>query len=280
MTAQMAETLAQPAAQSAVVRRRSWWQFSLLSLLLLLVAGCAVAAWIGELRRRETAERELVELQAKMRALRKAVGITDDQPDVLKITDDKLVHVRALYPYDDLSWRWRIYLPPGKKWNLYYSHGAKWDDGRGVFGSGGGFSSLSCEGEFTLEAKVMRMLNGRPYLSYRAWHSGGATMLPEEGLRTLTSNGKVLVEATGGTKQATFANGGHIPLLRFQRELGPGSILDTQRVRGAELFNHSLSPIDGLPEYGISIALVENTPAFRGGQPPPPQTPLPGVSGP
>jgi hypothetical protein len=38
-----------------VVRRRSWWQFSLLSLLLLLVAGCAVAAWIGELRRPDLA---------------------------------------------------------------------------------------------------------------------------------------------------------------------------------------------------------------------------------
>jgi hypothetical protein len=265
MTTQLAETVAQPAAQTAVVRSRSWWQFSLLSLLLLLVAGCAVAAWIGELRRRETAERELVELQAKMRALRNAVGITDDQPDVLTITDDKLVHVRALYPLDELSWRWRIYLPPGKQWSVYYSHGEKWDDARGVFEGGGGSSGISCDGEFTLEATIVRRLNGRPYLSYRAWKSGGATLLPEEGLRALASNGTVLWEATGSAKQATFDNGGHIPLLRFQRMLGIGSSLGEARQSP-----DNLGSMEGLPEYGISIALLE----YTNGPPPPPQLPL------
>ena len=234
--------------------RRAWWQFSLFSLLLLLLAGCAVAAWIGEMRRREAAERDTAHVKAAMRDLRTAVGLTDDRPDVLKITDEKQVYVRAFPPHDDLAWQWRIYVPPGRRWRVCISHGETWDESQQRY-SGGSDSLLNVDGEFTLNARIVRKLSdGRPFITAGTVRSSMGTLLPEKGLATLGSDGKLTAAYTGIKQQEVFAPNGPIPLLRWHRQWGPGSSLD-----GANLSNAQETAPAPFPEYGLTIHLEQST---------------------
>jgi hypothetical protein len=86
-------------------QRRNLWRYSLRWLLTLVVVGCLAAAWFGEKRRREAAEQE-------NRKLRVALGIVDEDPGFLSISDPSKVHVRSIFfPHDELHWRWQIYTP-------------------------------------------------------------------------------------------------------------------------------------------------------------------------
>lgn len=135
------------------------FRFSLLTAILVLtivaLAIVVVLQW-----------REIFPLETKVRQLRTEVGS-------LTIDDSSLSQAIQLRQQDPNIWRWRIYLPPGGQYKLKEAGGllppraGKPDElwlqdvdkaKRGV--SRGEFSGVPLEGEFTLEASLLRRENG------------------------------------------------------------------------------------------------------------------------
>jgi hypothetical protein len=196
--------------------RRRWRQFSLLWLLALVVAGCLVAAWYGERRRREAAEELVRQKETEIRDLRVQLGILDDSPPVLNTSDKHQIHVRLLPPRNEMEWRWRIFVPPGKSWNIQTSFGEQWIEER-YWGSEPG-TSLKFDGEFTLVARICRELDGQALLEVQQGSSTLRSRFPDEGLAVLRGYGTSTGMVAGAAKQESFDAGGEITLLRWQRE--------------------------------------------------------------
>ena len=195
-------------------RRRGWGQFSLVSLLLLAVIGCLVGAYIAEVRRRQAAESLLREKDAEIRQNRIDLGLLDDQPNVLTIIDPTKVYIRHL-PWQDprTAWRWRVYLPPRTQWKLHVTAGDSMDDSGQLLGSGGG-TDLGVSGEFTLEGRLVRHLNGRPYVELRWGKRNLSSSLPDSGVAILESSGKRTLQIAGQKAQETFDSDAVIELVR------------------------------------------------------------------
>jgi hypothetical protein len=96
----MSTNLDSPADRSPALRRR--FQFSLRSLLLFTLFTALVLTSVLMHRRLSEAERELVKL-------RNVAGY-------LKIDDESKLYAIALDTYERHTWKWRIYMPKGKKY--------------------------------------------------------------------------------------------------------------------------------------------------------------------
>ena len=196
---------------SSLPRRRGWGQFSLLSLTILVVAGCLGAAWYGEKQRR-------TQVEAEVRKLRFALGITHERDGVLDVSDRTKVHVRMMTPHDELQWRWRIFVPPGNTWHIRTSQGEQWDEEQSRYSGGGGGTDLGLDGEFTLEAQVIRDLDGVAFLEIRHCQGEGRSRMPEAGVAILRGKGKPLRKVLGNMEQQSLDNSGEIELLRWYKE--------------------------------------------------------------
>lgn len=169
----MAATLeTSPAAPTAAPppapRRRRFWQFSLLSLLLLATIGCLIGAWLGERRQRRETEERLKAKEAEIRQYRIDLGLLDDMPGMLVVSDPQQVHIRRLPSSDPMTqWRWRLYLPPGKRWLLGTSQGEEWDETRGDFRGSSGGTNFDERGEIILEARLERDAEGKTHVRMR-----------------------------------------------------------------------------------------------------------------
>jgi hypothetical protein len=191
--------------------RRGWGQFSLLSLIILVVAGCLGAAWYGEKQRRTRAE-------AEFRKLRVELGIIDDRQGILDVSDRTKVHVWNMAPHNELEWRWRVFVPPGNTWHIRTSHGEEWDDEQNRFSGGGAGTGLDLDGEFNLEAQVVRNLDGVAYLEVRHGRGAMRSRLPDAGVEVLRGKGKRQWKVLGNLEQQSLANSGEIELLRWYRD--------------------------------------------------------------
>jgi AraC-like DNA-binding protein len=67
-------------SEVAPLGRRRWWQFSLLSLLLLFVIACLIAGYVGQSRRMEEARREIARRDETIKRLRQELGLEEDLP--------------------------------------------------------------------------------------------------------------------------------------------------------------------------------------------------------
>ena len=133
-------------------RRRIRPRFSLLTVMLAMaLVACGITIW--------QLWRELVPLRAEVRQMRSQLGF-------LSVDDESLPYAIQVHEWNDEIWRWRIYLPPGGKYQLYQyggqfpAHGGTPDTNwlqaiqNGPRISGGVYSSIQFQGEFTLEARL------------------------------------------------------------------------------------------------------------------------------
>jgi hypothetical protein len=239
-----APTQAPPAAP-----RRSYWQFSLFSLLLLVVIGCLVGAWLGERRQRREAEDRLKAKEAENRQYRIDLGLLDDAPGMLVISDPQQVHLRQLPSFKPRHWRWRLYLPPGRQWRLATSQGEVWDETRSDFRGSGSGTSFDERGEITLEGGIMRDEDGRTHVQILWGDRGSAAWIPDAGMRVLESNGQRTMKIGGSPKQESLPPSARVELLRWHVALSEGDnyLQDTTPV-GQRIPPRS---------YGISMYLEE-----------------------
>lgn len=231
---------------AAAPSRHGCGQFSLLSLLGIVIIGCLAAAWFGERRRSEEAQAEVRRNEAEIRELRIALGILDDEPNFLTIADKKHVHVRAIPTGDELHWRWRIYLPPGPTWDIQLSEGEQWDARREQYMGGGGGTSIKQSGEFMLDARLTRDADGRAYIEIRQGRSAFRFFLRDASVAVLMGAGKRTSKVSGAGKQETRQRPGPIELVRWYREV------ETKAAPGVEVYP---APRDG---WGISIQIEES----------------------
>ena len=127
-------------------------RISLLTLLL-LTAIAAMAIVIAQLWR------EVGPLRAEVRRLRSEVGY-------LTIEDPTKAYAISVPTFEENSWRWRIFLPPGRMYALNERSGRlpapsqhpgdEWFDAVKRHGSGSSSSGSNLSGEFTLEAKLIK----------------------------------------------------------------------------------------------------------------------------
>jgi hypothetical protein len=229
--------------ETASLSQRGGKQFSLLSLLLLAAVACIVAAYIGERRRREEAERQL-------REIRVAEGWLDDESLRLATDDRTQVQVKALPFWDtrEMRWRWRIYLPPGGEWLLFVSLGEEWDESRGRYAWGPPGKPISATGELTLDACVIPDTTGYTRISVKMGKARFGMSVPEPALAVLRSQGTQTTHIVGEKQHETFAPTGHIELLRWHSDRGPSP---------PEGQSQPFPGRGAVKEYGFSIYLEE-----------------------
>jgi hypothetical protein len=228
----------------------------LTALLLLTIVGLSIVSfglW-----------REVGPLRLENRRMRAQLG-------QLRIEDSKKAYAMQLPAYEDNTWRWRIYLPPGGQHVMYdYSgilparNGRKdkdWFEEMKQSGRGGGTSSGShLQGEFTIVAKLLKE-NGRwkVAMSFTPGDSEqSATLTSETGIAQATDDwpgdyrqrGRI---ANGvGMEQKSFAPGEPMVLLAAQRAVVkklPGGARRTETTKG--------------PAEGIAIWIEPSKPIQR-----------------
>jgi hypothetical protein len=233
-------------------------QFSLLSLLVVILVVCLALGYFGERRRRMRVEVELQRKRDEVLALRAELGQLEDDPQLLKIADSRLVHLRAVPTHERDSWAWRVRLPPEKSWRLGISQGERWDASQLAFLGQDNSSPLEQAGEMTIEAWLAQHSNGQFSLIVR--HTRGRRLtvaIPSAGLMVLrtqsgaitgTSNPRV----AGFQKQDIVTPGTRVELLHWQNTLA-------QDFPAGE---HHKLPGENQPlrSYGVSIYIEEIRP--------------------
>jgi hypothetical protein len=125
---------------SAIVETpKSRSRYSIRSLLA-LTAFAAMAIVIWQLYA------ELTPLRAELRRLRDEVG-------ELTIEDETKLHAIAVRTDDEMTWKWRIWIPEGRKYKLYYSGKQIPEQG---FAPSHGWMSLGEPGEHWIEYRIRR----------------------------------------------------------------------------------------------------------------------------
>ena len=193
--------------------RRGWWQFSLFSLLLLFVIACLIAGYVGQSRRMEEARRELARRDETIKRLRQELGIDEDAESALTVVDPAKVHVVALPSFEEEAWRWKIYLPPGKKWAIGIESRHAESAGEPLSLGGGSTSTINDDGELLLEARLLRDLKGFPQVKVRLARAGaahGSVYLDA----LFKSKGRVQVQQAGRPKQVVFPANQRVEILR------------------------------------------------------------------
>jgi len=102
-----------PTAQSQPPRRRWRWQFSLFTLLMVVIFTCVIAAYLGTARRLEEANATVARQQAELKARDEQIARLEAELGKLSIKDPTKVHILTLPSKEDWHFRWRIYLPKG-----------------------------------------------------------------------------------------------------------------------------------------------------------------------
>lgn len=154
--------------------RRGWWQFSLLSLLLLFVIACLVAGYVGQMRRMEEAAREIARRDETIKRMRLELGIDEDVDSPLNVQDPASLHVAALPSWDENEWRWKVFLPPEKTWRMRVEIFESAGNGKPLILVSGGGSDIGDDGELILQTRLDRDLDGMVRISSRIGRSGYA----------------------------------------------------------------------------------------------------------
>jgi hypothetical protein len=114
-------------------------RFSIRTLLVVTAfIACGITIW--------QLQRVVGPLKAEVKRLRDEVG-------VLNIEDETKVHAIQVRTNDELRWKWRLWIPPGRKYVLRTAGGMVPKTG---FPSEGGTISIYNEGEMWVEFKIMR----------------------------------------------------------------------------------------------------------------------------
>ena len=194
-------------------RRRGWWQFSLLSLLLLVVIACLIAGYVGQMRRMEEARRELALRDEAITRLRRELGIDEDAQSALSVGDPTRLHVAALPSFEEHTWRWKVYLPPGTPWRLVIEVSESEGGGKPLRTASVSRTSVSGDGELIMEARLQRDLQGTASIGTRIGRGKTAhssTYLESQ----LKAKGSVHVDQAGQPRQVVTEPGKRLQVLR------------------------------------------------------------------
>jgi hypothetical protein len=194
------------------VRPPRFLRFSLLSLLAMAALACFAAAYYGVVRRHAAAQRQVAEL--KETTARQAEQIVALQTELghLTIEDRSKVHLLELPTPGGREWKFRVYLPPGKKWRLCSSQGPI--PAQGFDGIQTGWGSLQ-EGEQTIEAFVHAPEGGSPEFVVRTPTGTSRGGISDEDYAKLTSGGASW-SSVGKSLQIKSPGDNELPLLRFR----------------------------------------------------------------
>ncbi len=131
-------------------------RFSLRTLLLLTtIAALGVAVWkLGS---------EVVPMRAEVRRLRVEVG------DLVVEDESKLYAIQA-HTDSELTWKWRMWIPPGKSYRIRCVDGPVPKDG---FTEGGGTIYLHSSGEFWVAYRIRRNPRDGKWYSSLSHAEGG-----------------------------------------------------------------------------------------------------------
>lgn len=170
--------------------------------------------------------REMGPMHAELRRLRAETG-------QLAIDDPQKAYAIAIPMVDDDTWRWRIYLPPGRRYALYeYSgylpnqvlfSGRAWYDEVKAKGGGGSSSSTAQTGEFILDAHIDKD-GGQWVMTTKARHqvgpqieTGGSRVSIHQphGDWLADNRGRIVSSSVNATKQREF--GPDEPILLLHR---------------------------------------------------------------
>jgi hypothetical protein len=165
--------------------KRSRFQFSLLTLLLLVTIVCLSAAlWVMCRNLRET--------QAENQEFRDRFGY-------LTISDPKKIHVIRIPNHEEDAWRWRVYLPEGHQYQVCFQVGKI---PRGLPADLSSDHSMPlAPGEHTLFASLSSELHGNPVFHVRDF---GNRMM---GTALVGEKGDWLDDYTGGTLTGVLQGG-------------------------------------------------------------------------
>ena len=155
---------------------RSWrpWRFSLLTMMLVTAVVCLGVSHFHTTRQLHQANQEL-------RQLRTEVGS-------LTIDDSTQVYAVAIPCNEPLTWKWRVYLPPGN-WDMHTAHGEIPTTGFNPRASGTDGSAKGGK-DFTIEAFVRKGARGVWEFRMVSPHTGFMTVLTDEdGRKWLDSAG-------------------------------------------------------------------------------------------
>lgn len=148
---------------------------------------------------------QLRQLRQENAGMRKELGR-------LVITDPNRIHIVAVPTYEDLLWRWRIYVPAGKTLRLYES---SYD----IPETGFPLSSVSSglhEGEYLLTAAVRRDRHGKWQVTVAGPRSSSSTGFSDEHATWLTDSAGWSVEQAGNGEAQVFNIDEPIVLLRLR----------------------------------------------------------------
>jgi hypothetical protein len=144
---------------------------------------------------------EVAPLRTEVRRLRNEVG-------ELMIADDTKIYALNVRTNDDLTWKWRVYLPKNRRYRLNLVSNPVPESGYPAANSYSGSSSSVEAGEYVVEIAIRKDANGTWIARHSMHgvgesggkgHSGGATSLdaPSEWLdggRRYTSSGVLKAE--------------------------------------------------------------------------------------
>ena len=235
-----------PAVPSQTPRPRWRWQFSLFTLLLVAIMACVVAAYLGTARRLEEANATVIRQNAELKARDAEIAKLGAELGILTITDPSKVHILALRSKEDWHWRWRVYLPPGKKWKITQALGEKvpmqgFDMSNVPHSSSSG--DLSNE-EFTAEVWLNRDIHGALRLNRQFGDGRGASVISDEQAKMLFANGSASSHTAGMSATEVYDPAGPIELLRLHKY---GSVPQPD---GSTISSQ-------LPNFGILLFLEE-----------------------
>jgi hypothetical protein len=240
--------------------RRSRFQFSLSSLLLvaLIVASLAAfwrerAAHLRVKRSLRGAVRESKQHLNAMRALQARHQRAGADPVELQVEDRSQIYVKAYDPgigsREGDGWAWKVYVPPGREIWLYVSQGSKWDAEQGKYIDGAVSGSLiKLAGEQSLWGCLTKDREGGAYIQLWTEDGSHCARLSDEGYAIFRAAADSVRETSGDTAQALLSPStiphGRMPLFRWHRA-GKG-----------------FGPANS-SEYGFSLYLVDETPPGR-----------------
>jgi hypothetical protein len=230
-------------------------QFSLLALLLAVLAVCVTAAYFGERRRRVAAERGAIERREQDQRLSWFTG-PPKPPPAFPNADPSLVHVKAVPPSigarDEPGWAWTVYLPGGNWW-LYVSQGEEFDDALGKYRESVSGSLINDNGDVGIQGCLSIDVGEGRWIQNWASGASHSARFSDAGLAVLKARGQVTRTVTGvaGPHFSPPRPSQHprIQLFRWHKVLDPEAIPTA---------TSSLPDRDKpLREYGFSIYLVK-----------------------
>ena len=186
--------------------------------------------------------RELVQLRAENAKLRVETG-------VLKVTDRERVWVLQLKALDDMTWRWKVYLPPGR-WTLraVTEEIPKTGFPTARIGHVAAYTHVEKVGRVVqVEAAVRKAPDGRWQLITNLDGPGMRKVLRERHALTMAHK-KYESGAAGANRERAFELDGPIVVLK---------------VRAAALsseYNYSVRPVPDEPCDGLMLWLEQDRP--------------------